>query len=60
MKLWSLRWSTARGYTWKMERSVLPDTADKWLALFKNDEPSVQFALSDKRPAWFNEPGTLG
>lgn len=50
MILWAKRWNVAHGVTWSKERSVTPDTAENWLAIFQKDEPEIEFRLSDKKP----------
>jgi len=50
MKLWSRRWTPARGAHWQLERECLPETAQAWLAVFQADEPDIRFQLSEKAP----------
>jgi hypothetical protein len=50
MNLYSLRWTTARGWRWKFERECDPDKAEQWLEFFKKDCPSIDFILSEKEP----------
>jgi hypothetical protein len=49
-KLWSYRWSFARGWRWQLERECHIETSLQWLEVFKKDEPSIKFKLSKKRP----------
>ena len=50
LKLWSLRFTPAKGWHWKMERDCATDSADQWVAMFQADEPHVQFKVSAKQP----------
>lgn len=50
MKLWSLRWTPARGRHWQLERECSQETAADWLAIFQTDEPETEFRLSLKAP----------
>lgn len=50
LRLWARRYSFVRGFHWVMEREVTEQTAKAWLELFKNDEPSIRFVVSDKKP----------
>jgi len=50
MKLWSRRWSVARGESWVWERDCMPATANEWLEVFRKSEPTVMFVLSYSKP----------
>ncbi len=47
LQLW--RWAMPAGM-WRQERSVTPETADQWLAVFQKHEPSVAFVVSANKP----------
>ena len=47
MILWM--YNPITGY-WKRERTVEPDTADQWLAVFKKAEPDAAFKISRSKP----------
>lgn len=47
MGIWS--YNDASGL-WKHEREVNATTADKWLHIYKSDEPKKSFVLSSKKP----------
>ena len=49
-KLWSYRWTVAKGYHWKLERECSNDDAKEWLAIFERDEPTIVFKLSASKP----------
>ena len=49
-KLWSYRWSFARGWQWQLERECYIETSLEWLDVFKKDEPDIVFKLSKKKP----------
>lgn len=50
LNIYSKRWSTAKGWYWKLERDTLPENADAWLAVFQKEEPSIEFVVSAKMP----------
>lgn len=50
IQLWSKRWSTARGWEWKLERKCSMEDSQEWLRVFKKGEPEVEFKLSNKKP----------
>jgi hypothetical protein len=50
ISLWGLRHTFAWGWRWKKERDCYITTADEWLALFRKDEPLIQFILAKKKP----------
>lgn len=50
LKLYSRRWSVAKGNHWVVERDVTEDTAARWLALFEKDEPNVLFKVCKRKP----------
>ena len=49
-KLWSYRWSFAHGWKWQLERECNIETSSQWLEVFKKDDPSIEFKLSNKKP----------
>jgi hypothetical protein len=55
IKIYSLRWSTARGAFWKLERDCFPETSQEWLAIFEKSEPNVKFLLAKKMPKMTTE-----
>ena len=48
--LYSKRWSVAKGWHWKHERNCEESTSSAWLDVFQQDEPEVEFVLSNKKP----------
>ena len=48
--LWAKRYSTAWGWHWVIQREVMTETADSWLNVFRKDEPSIEFLVSNKKP----------
>lgn len=50
LKLWSLRFTPAQGWHWKLERDCASENAEQWVAMFQSDEPGVQFKVNAKRP----------
>ena len=48
--LWARRFTVARGWRWVAERGCVSSTAREWLAVFKVDEPEIEFRLSKARP----------
>ena len=50
LKLWSIRWSAAKGNHFRYERDVTEDDAKEWLKIFQADEPDVLFIVSAKKP----------
>lgn len=48
--LWSLRFSTAKGWHWKLERECSLKNAPEWYIVFTMDEPDVHFKLQQKKP----------
>lgn len=47
LRLW--RYDKITGY-WKVERTVSPETASQWLAIFQKDQPGETFKVSTSRP----------
>lgn len=47
LRLW--RYNQTTGY-WNYERSVTPETAEQWLAVFQKDEPTAYFKVSRHKP----------
>lgn len=50
LSLYSWRWTVGQGAHWRFERDVSAETRNEWLAVFRKDEPSISFIVSDKRP----------
>lgn len=50
LRLYSKRFSIARGNHWVIEREVTEETCQQWLEIFRKDEPNVLFLVSDKKP----------
>jgi hypothetical protein len=50
-KLYSKRFTVAQGNHWVEERIVTAETTQAWLDIFRKDEPSVLFLVSDKKPS---------
>lgn len=50
LKIWSKRFSVARGNHWRYERDTTEENAQAWLAIFRSDEPGVIFLASNKKP----------
>lgn len=50
-KIYSIRYSAAKGKHWQEERSCAEDNVQAWLAVFRGDEPGVLFIASKRRPA---------
>lgn len=50
MKIWSKRFSVARGNHWKMERDCDLSNFQAWLKIFREDEPKVLFIASSRKP----------
>lgn len=50
LNLWSKRWSTAKGWHWKLERDCLPENKDAWLDVSQKDEPTIEFKVRLNRP----------
>jgi hypothetical protein len=48
--LWSLRFSSAWGYRWELEREVTEETKEEWLKVCQKDEPEVMFQVGMKKP----------
>lgn len=51
LKIWSKRWSVARGNYWQYERDSLPENVQAWLKIFRDDEPNVCFIASARKPS---------
>lgn len=51
MKIWSLRYSPAKGNHYVAERDCNEENAQEWLAIFRADEPKVIFIASKRKPA---------
>jgi len=47
MSLW--KYNPVSGL-WKSERTVTPETKDKWLEIFKKDDPKAKFIVSKNKP----------
>ena len=50
LRIWSRRFSVAKGWHWESERIVSDATADAWLAVFHHDEPDQLFILARTEP----------
>lgn len=50
INLYSYRFSTARGWHWKLERECLESTSKEWLEVFEKSEPDILFRLATKKP----------
>jgi len=50
MKIYSERFSAARGWHWQYERDCNANNQHKWLAIFRADEPGVRFIVSARGP----------
>ena len=50
IKIWSRRYSVARGNHWQYERDSLDENVQSWLAVFRKDEPNVIFTASKRKP----------
>lgn len=48
--LFSKRFSVAKGWHWRIERVCEADSSEKWLKIFSEDEPGIEFKLSKKLP----------
>lgn len=46
LKLWSKRFSVAKGLHWQYERDVNQSNQQDWMRIFKQDEPDVYFLVS--------------
>lgn len=51
MKIWSKRFTVAKGNHWVAERDCTEETAQAWLKIFRDDEPNVLFLASNRKPA---------
>ena len=49
-KIWSKRFTPAKGNHWAHERDCTEETVQEWLKLFRNDEPNVCFIADTKKP----------
>lgn len=50
LKLWSKRFSVARGNEWIAEREVTEENCQEWLKIFREHEPNVLFLVSKTKP----------
>lgn len=50
VNLYSKRFTPARGWHWRIERICEADSSEKWLKIFSEDEPEIEFKLSKKLP----------
>jgi hypothetical protein len=48
LSLW--KYNKITGF-WKQERSVTPETKDKWLEIFKKDSPDETYVIASKKPS---------
>lgn len=51
MKIWSKRFSVAKGNHWVAERDCREEDAQAWLKIFREDEPKVLFIASKRKPS---------
>jgi len=51
VKIWSKRFSVAKGNHWVAERDCTESNAKEWLAIFQADEPNVLFLASNRKPS---------
>lgn len=51
LKIWSKRFTPARGNHWVLERETTEEDAQAWLKIFRDDEPGVLFLASKRKPA---------
>lgn len=51
LKIWSKRWSVARGNHWQYERDTSEENCQAWLKVFRDDEPNVIFIASKRKPS---------
>ena len=49
-KIWSKRFTPARGNHWVHERNTTEENAQEWLKIFREDEPNVLFIASKRKP----------
>ncbi len=49
-KIWSIRFSIARGNHYVLERECSVSDAQEWLKIFREDEPNVIFLASFRKP----------
>ena len=47
LRLWKYNRITG---LWNVQRTVLPETKDEWLAIFRRDEPKETFVVSASKP----------
>ena len=50
LTLWAGRNSATEGYRFVAEREVTEATAQDWLKIYREDEPSIIFIVSAKKP----------
>jgi hypothetical protein len=50
VKIYSERFSVARGWHWRYERDCNANNRDKWLTVFRSDEPDVRFVAQCRKP----------
>jgi len=46
VRIVALRWSDSKGWRWVRERECFESQAQDWLAIFKADEPNVEFSIA--------------
>ena len=50
-KLWSKRWSVSYGWKWKLEHECeTREEVERWLDVYRDDEPRVEFRISPTKP----------
>ena len=50
LKIWSRRFSVARGNHWQYERDCQEENLQAWLNIFREDEPNVIFIANNRKP----------
>lgn len=51
MKIYSLRFTPARGNHWSYERDCTEENCQEWLKVFRADAPGVTFIATKRKPA---------
>lgn len=49
-KIWSKRFTPARGNHWVHERDCSEETIQPWLKIYREDEPNVIFIGGTRKP----------
>jgi hypothetical protein len=53
MKLFSLRFTPAKGWHWQHERDCAVHEAQAWLEVYRKDEPPTTFVVRARKPVSF-------